>query len=135
MRVKKGTAIFVEGQIADSAYFILDGRVLIGRHESWKPEQDMLNGDRLDEVPKPNIVLAKVGPGQLFGEYTLILGENEKRTATAYTLEDVELERVTRGEFERRVNALDPFMRQYLRTLIDQVVQTSKKVSSPSTDT
>lgn len=130
MRVKNSTAIFVEEQPADSAYFVLKGKVLIGRYTDGVP-----NTGKDAVFPKPDIELAVIGKGQLFGEYALILGDGSSRTATAYALEDVELEQVTRGEFERRVNALDPFMRQYLRTLIDQVVETSKKVNTPSVET
>lgn len=73
---KKKTDIFKQGQISDSMYLVLEGKVQLHKD-------------------KRQVMIA--GPKQVFGTWALF--DDEPRIVTATTLEDCRLLRIDREEF------------------------------------
>jgi CRP-like cAMP-binding protein len=79
---EKGDKIVVEGQIADSCYFVNKGKVAIEKK------------GRAGQVFK----LGTIVEGHFFGEMAMLSGE--KRSATGIALTPVEAVEITQAEFE-----------------------------------
>ncbi|MGB4056794.1 MAG: cyclic nucleotide-binding domain-containing protein [Alphaproteobacteria bacterium] len=86
----KGKAIIEQGDTGNRAYFIERGRVEIlikdadGRHQ---------------------LKVAEMGPGDLFGEMSLIT--NEPRSATVRAMEDCTVTVISRDEVEGKIRRID----------------------------
>jgi NTE family protein len=93
LRLEKGAVVFQAGDPADAFYVVLSGRLTV-----WSGG---LEGGQLGEL----------GPGELFGERALILGET--RSATVDVTEDCRLLVLGRELFERYF-ASNPRTRLYL---------------------
>lgn len=79
----KDTVVFFENEQGDSFFMILSGRVKV-----------TILGDDGREV-----ILTMLGPGDFFGEMSLL--DNEPRSATAIAAEDTELLCLARSDFEK----------------------------------
>jgi len=82
--INKGMALFKQGDISNSMYFVLHGRLLISVNS---PNAD---GHDLD--------VAEIGSGEPVGEIQVLSGG--KRTANAYALSDTRLVSISRPLFE-----------------------------------
>jgi CRP/FNR family transcriptional regulator, cyclic AMP receptor protein len=101
--------IFEEGDPADCAYMIRSGSVLI-----------------VKRTPVENIVFVKLLPNQAFGELALM--DNTPRSATAIAAEQTEVMVITAPKFLAKIEALDPFMRNWFRYLKHRILDLSSRV-------
>lgn len=113
--VPKNSVVIEEGETGNSAFLIQSGMVRVyveseGRH----------------------IELAKLGPGQIFGEMALVF--DEKRTATVETVEDSNLIVITRATLEEKLRKSDPTVRAIVPMLMKRIVQTNNALMSRHAD-
>ena len=96
-------SIFDEGDAGDAAYLILSGKVEIrkGVHSS-SPQ-----------------ILATLEKGEAFGEMALF--DDSPRMAQAIARSDVLLIRISRDEFLRRLESVDPIMRTTVMYMVKRV--------------
>lgn len=101
MTLPPGTAVFREGEAGDYAYLIETGQVEISvRRDGHK------------------LVLAKLTPGDLFGELSLI--NQAPRSATAVTLEQSQLIAVGRAAFLGKLATTDPLIALFMRAVLER---------------
>ncbi len=81
-RYQEGTFVFKEGDMGDKLYLILEGKVRISRNLAGMGEE----------------ALAILGPGEAFGEMSLI--DDTPRSADAHVHESTRLLVITRESFE-----------------------------------
>jgi len=86
-----GATVFEEGASGDRAFVVLSGRVAVTR---WAPE-----GARR---------IAELGPGEIVGELAILTGEGRSATVTA--LEPTALRVLEKGEVERELAKLAPWV-------------------------
>ena len=98
--VPAGTAVLREGDPGQGAYVVLRGQVQVSKHD----------GER-------SVELARLGPGELFGEISLLSGRGA--TASVSTLEDSALLVLGKPYFDRLLEAL-PDLRDELEQLADR---------------
>lgn len=94
-----GEVIFQEGDPADCAYVIEEGRI----------EISVMREDR-------TVVLSELGPGEILGEMAVI--DQYSRTATARVIEDCRLTVVTPHQIQQRIGTSDPVVRSLLGVLL-----------------
>jgi len=111
-----GETLFSEGDYADKAYLIQEGIVEIS-----KPNEQ-----------KQDVILAKIGRGEMIGEMALI--ESNHRTATARAVGDVTVIVVERAEFDMRMERSDPVVRQLLRIFVNRLKQTTNRKMDESSE-
>lgn len=99
---KPGDVIFREGDESTEAYWITSGRV----------EITIRSGSA-------GLPMARLGPGEIFGEMGLI--DNKPRSATATALGPTELEVITEEEFEKDVLQQPARLRTYLGRLFERL--------------
>lgn len=104
--IRRGQRLFSEGDAADAAFMIQKGRM-----EVTKRVRD-------DET-----VLALLGPGDIVGEMALI--DDMPRSASVRAVEDTLLLRVSKENFQDRLQALDPVYRAILNRLSNRLRQQS----------
>ena len=112
---KAGATLFVEGMTGEILYVVLKGKV-----------------DICKKTAKDEIVIASMGPGDFFGELSLI--DAAPRSATARVVEDAELVAITKKVFDDMLNA-DPkvtakLLIEFLRTAAKRLRDTDKKFES-----
>lgn len=98
-----GETIFQEKDCGDAAYLIVGGHVEVrkGLHSS-NPQ-----------------TLAKLGRGDVFGE--LAMFDDSPRMAEAIARSPVEVIRISRGEFLKRLNGIDPVMKAIVLYMVKRV--------------
>ncbi len=101
-----GETIFRQGDWGDRVYIIVKGEVEVVREEPGRGE----------------ILLAKLGPTEYFGEMALI--SNALRMATVRTLTSVDVLTVERGAFVSLLAHLPP-----LQKIFEQVIQERRKMT------
>jgi CRP-like cAMP-binding protein len=101
-----GETIFRQGDCGDKVYIVVKGEVEVWRAEAGKPETS----------------LAKLGPGECFGEMALL--GNAPRMATVRTLTGVDVLTVERAAFGALLAHLPP-----LRKIFEQVVQERREMA------
>jgi hypothetical protein len=101
----QGQVIFREGDKSQEAYFIVNGLVEITINTSHGVQS-----------------LAKMGPGEIFGEMGMIM--DRPRTATATALESTAVETITEGEFEQQIIQRPDRLHVYLATLFERIRKT-----------
>lgn len=97
-RYQDGEAIITQGQSADALYLIIDGEVEVAA---------LQNGECTE--------LARLGPGDYFGEEGLLSGR--PRLASVFAAGDVEVVRIGREEVELHL-AKAPDMRERLAEIV-----------------
>lgn len=95
----QGAVILKEGELGDSAYVIVEGEVEI----------------RMGKEDNPTI-LATRSRGDVIGE--LALFDNHPHMATAVAVEETVVTAMTKNEFQRRVEEMDPAMRGIVMLLV-----------------
>ncbi len=94
-----GQMVFQEGEMGDCAYVIERGQVEISALRAGH-----------------KIVLARLGPGQIFGEMALI--DQEMRSATVTVLNEAHLIVVSREQLRKRIDSADTVVQLLMKTLI-----------------
>lgn len=115
-----GDTIFAPGDLAARAFQIQSGRVDLLRH-----------------TDSETIQVAQLGPGDVFGEMSLI--EERPHSLTARAMSDVELSTLTRQEFEQSLTSDPARLQDYLRALFERLRGLSAQLdsaagSAPPTD-
>lgn len=98
-RISAGAVVFREGETAENAYIVESGAIDIVRRAG---------ADR--------IVLARLGPGEIFGEMALIDGS--PRSATAIAACDSDLTEISGDQIRQRLAQADPLVVSLLRVLL-----------------
>lgn len=104
-----GSVIMRQGDGGNCAFLIQSGQVRV-----------------LSENSGLIVELAKLGPGQIFGEMALVL--DEKRSATVEAVEDTNLIIVTRKTFDEKLKKSDPTIRAIVPMLMKRIVQGNNAV-------
>ena len=113
--VAKGTLIIREGDTGNSAFLVQSGKVKV--HVAHEEKQ---------------IVLAELGPGQIFGEMALVF--DEKRSATVEAVEDSTVIVITRQTLEDKLRKTDPTIRAIMPMLMKRIIQTNNALLSRHAD-
>ena len=98
---EKGQVIITEGQRGTDAYVIERGSVEVYR------------------AGPPELPLAVLGPGQIFGEMALIT--EQPRSASVRALEDAEIRSIGRDEFLEHLRAAPEALLPFLRSLAERI--------------
>jgi len=102
--------IFREGEAGDAAYVIERGKVEITARRG-----------------KREVVLAKLGKGELFGEMALI--EGQLRTTTARSLIDTRLIVIHRSQVKKKVDSADPVLNLLFKGILERLRHTNILIS------
>ncbi|MDX2223318.1 MAG: cyclic nucleotide-binding domain-containing protein [Rhodospirillaceae bacterium] len=102
LNVPKGKILFRQGDAGDAAYVVNAGAVGIYR-----------------EVDGRKVPLATVRRGELFGEMAVIDGS--PRMATAFTLEDSTLMRISVDTISDKMRKADPFVKALIHMLMNNL--------------
>jgi CRP-like cAMP-binding protein len=111
----KSTMIFKEGTIGNNAFLIMSGKVEISK---------IVQGRK--------IVLAVLGPGEIFGEMA-ILGEKEagsERTATAVALDYTQVVPITKEQIKSGLAKTPTMISSIFHSLMDRLKKTTERLSS-----
>ena len=108
--VAAGTPLFREGDEADGAYLVAEGKIEVRRLDA---------GGRVE--------VAVLTAGDVVGEMALI--EGGARSADATATERSRLIHISREEFEQRLGSVDPIMRQILRILVRRLLESNERLS------
>lgn len=95
-----GERVFAQGDNADTAYLVLEGRVGLSQNMDGRV-----------------IEIGTIGPGEVMGEMAVLDGGRRSSTATA--IDPCRLAVLAQGNFQTRLEGADPF----LRALIDSFVK------------
>lgn len=101
VKYKKGDVIVTEGHRGSDAFVVELGRVEVFR------------------AGPPELPLAVLGPGEIFGEMALIT--EQPRSASVRALDDVEVSVVGRDEFLDHLRAAPDTLLPFLRTLSERI--------------
>jgi CRP/FNR family cyclic AMP-dependent transcriptional regulator len=104
----KDASIIVEASNSQDVYLIKSGRV-----------------DIVKSAKTTKVVLASLGPGEVFGEMALI--ENRPRSASAIAVLDTECYVINSNIFEKKLNEIDPFLRAIFRVMGNTIRRLSKE--------
>lgn len=104
-----GSVVMRQGDGGNCAFLIQSGQVRV-----------------LSESAGRVVELARLGPGQIFGEMALVL--DEKRSATVEAVEDTNLIVVTRKTFDEKLKKSDPTIRAIVPMLMKRIVQGNNAV-------
>jgi hypothetical protein len=98
VEVPAGQLVVRQGELADAAFIIVEGRCEVTREEHGEQR-----------------VLRIMEAGEVFGETAILAGS--PRTATVRALTDVTLYSITGEVFEREVGRWNPWVAQFVQTL------------------
>lgn len=111
----KRMLIVQEGESGDSMFIILEGSVKISSYA----------------VDGREVVLSLLEKGSFFGEMVLL--DAEPRSATVMTMEDTELGRIRRTDFERLMLQMPQLTRKLLAEMVSRLRRTSSVLERVST--
>lgn len=97
--IRRGEALFREGDAPDGAYVIESGRIEISTTKDGR-----------------HLILSELGPGDLLGEMAVL--DESPRTASATASEDSVLTRVDRSQLLERLDQADPIVRALMSGLL-----------------
>ena len=112
---RAGDVIIRENEPGDTAYVIEAGEVEVRR--------------RAITAGTPDIVLGRLGPGQWFGEMSVLLGE--PRSATIVALSDGRARRLTREAFEQALADDPAHALGLMRQLAARLRETDRRLAAP----
>jgi CRP-like cAMP-binding protein len=104
-----GSMILREGDTGYSAYLVQSGRVHV-----------------FSSNDKHKVSLARLGPGEIFGEMALL--SDEPRTASVEAVENCNLIVVTREVFKQKLGNSDPTVKAILKMLAGRVIESNNAV-------
>lgn len=102
-----GATLFEHGDDATHAYMILQGQIEISAEQGGR-----------------HVVIANLGPNEVFGELALI--SEQPRTATARALDDTEVMVITRDHLQKVIDSADPLLTNLLRGNLGRFVWTQR---------
>lgn len=105
----EGKIIIREGEEVQNAYIIVHGFVQVFKR---------LSATQI-------VTIAKLGPGQLFGEMSLFA--DKKSTASVKALTNVELQVIDKRVFEEYLAQTPPLIKMLLEILANRLSKTSQK--------
>ena len=111
----KGDVIIKEGSSSNSFYVIRKGSVEVVKRK----------GDH-------EVQLAKYGPGDFFGEVSLLDPEYSKHSATIRALEVTKVTIMNKEDFEKYIGQLTPGVKNLLRKMAIYLRETSQRVDPAS---
>jgi len=111
----KKTIVVQEGDNGDPMFIILNGSVKISSYAADGRE----------------VVLSLLTKGSFFGEMSLL--DAKPRSATVITMEDTELGRIRRGDFERLMTQMPQLTRKLLAEMVNRLRRTSSVLERVST--
>ncbi|MEW5822318.1 MAG: cyclic nucleotide-binding domain-containing protein [Cyanobacteriota bacterium] len=114
---KKGETILVEGTPGEEAYVINKGHVEIKKQT-------------LDDT---EVVIATLGPGQIFGEMCLF--DDSPRSASVYAINDLEVIVISKEEFLSYLKDTPTQIKIILELLLKRLRQTSYLITLLKLDT
>jgi len=106
--LRRGEAVIQQGDAGATAYVIESGEV---------------------EVRRGQVVLGRLGPGQWFGEMSVLLGE--PRSATVVVVEDGRARRLTREAFEQALADDPAHALALMRQLAERLRETDRRLAAP----
>ena len=106
-----GTEIFKEGEDAEAAFLVLEGKVEVRKQ----------TGDS-------HRVIATLGNGDVVGEMALF-GTQEQRSADAVVVEDAKLFRLSKDDFEGRLAGIDPVLRRMVAILVSRLRDATEELT------
>ncbi|CUS82486.1 CRP/FNR family transcriptional regulator, anaerobic regulatory protein [Candidatus Kryptonium thompsonii] len=110
----KGSVILMEDEIGSALFIIIDGKVKVSR---------------LDETGK-EVILSILGPGEVFGEMSLLDGM--KRSATVSALTDTEVLIIYRDDFLNLLNKHPQIAISLLKELTQRLRKADMQIKSLS---
>ncbi|WP_434421870.1 serine/threonine protein kinase [Nannocystis pusilla] len=96
--VAAGELVIREGEVGEAAYIVRAGKLQVFKN-----------------VGQGKVVLRQLGPGDVFGETAIFAAS--PRTASVVALTDSELVVVTKRTIERELDAMQPWLAAFVRTL------------------
>jgi CRP/FNR family transcriptional regulator/CRP/FNR family cyclic AMP-dependent transcriptional regulator len=111
-RYPKDGVVFFENEAGDSLFMIADGRVKV-----------TILGDDGREI-----ILSVLGPGEFFGEMSLL--DNEPRSATTIAAEDAELLCLSRPDFEGVLRENPSIMATLIKVLSGRLRHANHQIST-----
>lgn len=108
--ISKGTVLFEEGQSGDEAYLINSG---------------MVNIVRMDKEKGGTLKLATLGPGEMFGDMTLI--DDIGRSATVVAVANSELMVLDRASFWQKAQHDPEYLKSLLKILSNRLRETDRR--------
>ncbi len=108
----RGTLIIREGDVANSLYVLLDGRVRV----------------YVSDEEGKEFVLNTLGPGDYMGEYALL--DDETRTASVEAEETVSCLVLQKEAFGRMLARHDSMRQQLTRNLVERIRQLTEQVKA-----
>ena len=108
----RGSAVMREGGPADCLYVVLSGRLKVS----------------MGEADGKETILSIIGPGEFFGEMSLI--DDNPRSATVTAIESCELLAITRRDFRRCLVENSNLAMAVMRVLVRRLREADRKIGS-----
>lgn len=113
---QRGQVVFREGDKSQEAYYIVNGLVEISLTAAHGVQS-----------------LAKIGPGEIFGEMGMIM--DRPRSATATALENTTVEAISDKDFEQQIIQRPERLHVYLATLFERLRKTDLLLTASTSAT
>ena len=123
--LRAGDVVIRENEPGDTAYVIEAGEVEVRRRA--QPSADV-RSVRL-QPDQADIILGRLGPGQWFGEMSVLLGE--PRSATIVAITDGRARRLTREAFEQALADDPAHALALMRQLAARLRETDRRLAAP----
>jgi CRP/FNR family transcriptional regulator, cyclic AMP receptor protein len=108
----KGRTIVAEGEPSQSLYILLSGRAKVQRSDAEGKE----------------VILAVLGPGECFGEMSLI--DDEPRSASVITIESCDFMAINKDSFKQMLVQSHDIAMQIMKGLIRRLREADKKIET-----
>ncbi|HVL55073.1 MAG TPA: cyclic nucleotide-binding domain-containing protein [Burkholderiaceae bacterium] len=108
----KGRTIVAEGEPSQSLYILLSGRAKVQRSDAEGKE----------------VILAVLGPGECFGEMSLI--DDEPRSASVITIESCDFMAINKDSFKQMLQQSHDIALQIMKGLIRRLREADKKIET-----
>ncbi len=108
----KGRTIVAEGEPSQSLYILLSGRAKVQRSDAEGKE----------------VILAVLGPGECFGEMSLI--DDEPRSASVITIESCDFMAINKDSFKAMLAQSADIAMQIMKGLIRRLREADKKIET-----
>jgi aquaporin Z len=122
--LRAGDVVIRENEPGDTAYVIEAGEVEVRRRAGGTD----VRGVRL-QPDQTDIILGRLGPGQWFGEMSVLLGE--PRSATIVAITDGRARRLTREAFEQALADDPAHALALMRQLAARLRETDRRLAAP----
>jgi aquaporin Z len=129
--LRAGDVVIRENEPGDTAYVIEAGEVEVPREAVGATHDVRLPWPELQrrQPDQADIILGRLGPGQWFGEMSVLLGE--PRSATIVAITDGRARRLTREAFEQALADDPAHALALMRQLAERVRDTDRRLAAP----